>query len=391
MDISNINYSNNDSGASIAVNRINNMLNKNGLKSEIISFNDKKNITNSLKIRLFINKVLKKIISKFFNIKINDSINFGILPSNFYKKINKSKAKIINLHWLGNEIISIKQISKIKGPVIWTLHDMWPYTSIEHYIDEKKFIDNYTENKNDLNFILKFIFDSKIKYFKPIKILICTSRWQLKMAQKSLIFKNTKKVLVPLPIDFKIWKPKSKNIARKNLNIQENRKVILFILSHKYAHKRKGLNYVINYLSEIKKENITLITINCENLKLKNEKIHHINFNYLNEIDDKINLYSCSDVFLMPSKIESFGQTALEAQACNCPTVTFKNTGCEDIVDHLKTGYISEYMDQEDFSRGINFVLNSKFGENFIRDTAKKKFSEEIIASKYKEIFKEIF
>ena len=111
----------------------------------------------------------------------------------------------------------------------------------------------------------------------------------------------------------------------------------------------------------------------------------------MNEIDDKINLYSCSDVFLMPSKIESFGQTALEAQACNCPTVTFKNTGCEDIVDHLKTGYISEYMDQEDFSRGINFVLNSKFGENFIRDTAKKKFSEEIIASKYKEIFKEIF
>ena len=133
------------------------------------------------------------------------------------------------------------------------------------------------------------------------------------------------------------------------------------------------------------------LTLNCENINLKNKSIEHINFNNIVDLKKKIRIFSSADVFLMPSKIESFGQTALEAQACNCPTVTFKNTGCEDIVDHLKTGYISEYMNQKDFSRGINFILNSKFKENFIRDAAKKKFSEEIIVSKYKEIFKEIF
>ena len=42
---------------------------------------------------------------------------------------------------------------------------------------------------------------------------------------------------------------------------------------------------------------------------------------------------------LSPSRLESFGQTALEAQA-GVPVVTFKNTGSEDIIDHLKTGIV---------------------------------------------------
>ena len=40
-----------------------------------------------------------------------------------YKKIN---GELVNLNWIGEETISLKNISKIKVPIIWTLHDMWP-------------------------------------------------------------------------------------------------------------------------------------------------------------------------------------------------------------------------------------------------------------------------
>ena len=36
-------------------------------------------------------------------------------------------------------MISINQIAKIRQKVIWTLHDMWPYTSIENYIETEEF------------------------------------------------------------------------------------------------------------------------------------------------------------------------------------------------------------------------------------------------------------
>ena len=89
----------------------------------------------------------------------------------------------------------------------------------------------------------------------------------------------------------------------------------------------------------------------------------------------------------MPSIIESFGQTVLEAQACNCPTVTFKNTGSEDIIEHLKTGYVSKYLDRNDFKKGIEWALTSTFEYNYIRNITKNKFSENHIIKKYKKIF----
>ena len=104
-----------------------------------------------------------------------------------------------------------------------------------------------------------------------------------------------------------------------------------------------------------------------------------------------IDLYSMSDLLLMPSKLEAFGQTALEAQACNCPVVAFRNTGCEDLVKHLKTGYLSKFLNIDDFSNGIEYILNKKFQNNIIRETVIKKYSEEVIAHKYKKLFKDIF
>ena len=40
-------------------------------------------------------------------------------------------------------MISINQIAKIRQKVIWILHDMWPYTSIENYIETEEFFEKY--------------------------------------------------------------------------------------------------------------------------------------------------------------------------------------------------------------------------------------------------------
>jgi glycosyltransferase involved in cell wall biosynthesis len=40
---------------------------------------------------------------------------------------------VIHLHWINNEMISIKEIAKIKKPIIWTLHDCWPLLGAEHH------------------------------------------------------------------------------------------------------------------------------------------------------------------------------------------------------------------------------------------------------------------
>ena len=46
--------------------------------------------------------------------------------------INSFNADIVNLHWVCNNTLSIRDIKKIKAPVVWTLHDNWPFSNGIH-------------------------------------------------------------------------------------------------------------------------------------------------------------------------------------------------------------------------------------------------------------------
>ena len=46
------------------------------------------------------------------------------------KKENNSTKKIIHMHWLGDNTISIEEIAKLKSPIFWTLHDQWAFCGL---------------------------------------------------------------------------------------------------------------------------------------------------------------------------------------------------------------------------------------------------------------------
>ena len=58
-------------------------------------------------------------------------------------------------------------------------------------------------------------------------------------------------------------------------------------------------------------------------------------------------IYSAADIFLIPSRIESFGQTAAEAQSCGTPVIGFDIGGLRDIVTHNKNGFLIEPLIQK--------------------------------------------
>ena len=93
----------------------------------------------------------------------------------------------------------------------------------------------------------------------------------------------------------------------------------------------------------------------------------------------------------MPSRMEAFGQVALEAGSCSLPCVSFKNTGVEDIIKHNDDGYLADYLNIEDLTRGINLLneesTNNKMSKN-IRNKIVQEFSYENISKKYKNIYK---
>ena len=137
--------------------------------------------------------------------------------------------------------------------------------------------------------------------------------------------------------------------------------------------------------------NINLVIFGGNNKKFYsniNLKIHY--FNEINNDKTLQKLYSAADVMIVPSIKETFGLTALESLSCGTPVVAFKGTGLSDIVEHKKTGYLAEAMNEKDLAEGINWVLENS-SDNTLNIASRKRaenfFSEKEIIKNYRNIY----
>ncbi len=60
----------------------------------------------------------------------------------------------------------------------------------------------------------------------------------------------------------------------------------------------------------------------------------------LGKRDDLETILQASDVFFLPSMVESFGLAALEAQACGCPVIGYRAGGLPEVVVDRETGIL---------------------------------------------------
>ena len=334
-----------------------------------------------------------------YNGKISHSLN--LFKSQMISKINKIQPDIINLHWINNELMSIKEISEINIPVVWTFLDMWPMLGGEHYSEDNRYIvgyDNSLKRDDEKGFDLnRYIWCKKKKYWKSkIDHVICISNWLKASAKNSILFKNHKTSFVPCAIDTKEWKPINQASAREKLKLPKDKIVLLFMSTNGTKDYRKGFKFIKSSLDYLLKfhRNIILLNLGKNNNNInENSNIINVNNSFNGEPENLKMYYSASDVLLTPSTLEALGQVATEAASCGVPAIGFKQTGLADAIIHKKTGYLSEYLDQNDFNNGLNWIIEQiKIDKDFFREEclnfARNNFSSEIIAKRYNDIYK---
>ncbi len=108
----------------------------------------------------------------------------------------------------------------------------------------------------------------------------------------------------------------------------------------------------------------------CENLGITDKVVFLGNSN---EID---RILCFSDLFLLPSKSESFGLAALEAMINRVPVISSNTGGIPEVNIHGVSGFLSEERDVEDMTRNALYILGddailNEFKEN-AREVAEK-------------------
>lgn len=387
------------------------------LKQGIDSFNyvlvngannvrDERTVSCSSKAKKMLNKICSTVNNRVINFLRNECetpFSIAYTSSLDKKLIDNIAPDIINLHWICGNFVSVddmKFLSKYK--IVWTLHDSWAFTGGCHipyqcnkYVHGCKNCEQFMP-WHGYDIVNKF-FCAKKKLYKSNITIVTPSKWLSKCASQSAIFSNNTIYNIPNPIFTKEYKPIYKESARYILNLDANKKYILFGAVNSTSDKNKGFVYVQEALKKLYTEKFSIDEI--ELLVFGgNKPVNSIDFGYkatyVGYIYDDITLnvlYSAADVMLVPSKSENFPNTVLEAMASGTPCVAFGVGGIPDIIEHKDNGYLAKPYDVNDLANGIRFVLQSVSMGNDMADSARKKvircYSDAIIAKKYIELY----
>jgi glycosyltransferase involved in cell wall biosynthesis len=144
--------------------------------------------------------------------------------------------------------------------------------------------------------------------------------------------------LLPNFVELERFQGISRAEARKRLNLDPNRKVVLFL--HRVA-RRKGAHYLPDIASMVlrKVKPVTFLVAGggpyLEELRRRVEQLPLAGtFDFRGWIPnrDAPLYYRAADLYLMPSEEEGFPRVLLESMASDCPFIAFDIGGVRDIV-----------------------------------------------------------
>jgi len=105
-------------------------------------------------------------------------------------------------------------------------------------------------------------------------------------------------------------------------------------------------------------------------------------------------IYNCADICVVPSKVESFCLTALEAQSCGTPVVSFNVCGLKDIIIDGKTGFLAKPFSYKDLEKKILLILSNKKIKKLMCSNARrhvlKSFSYPVVAKQYSALYSKV-
>lgn len=320
--------------------------------------------------------------------------------SNFSNKINKINPDVVHLHWIGMGMIRVEDLLKIKAPIVWSLHDMWPFTGGCHYSGS---CDKYKSgcfncevlNSQKNNDYSKKLYKRKKETFSSIENItfIGLSKWIENCAKESGLLKGKRVINIPNPINTDVFSAMDKKVARDILNLPQNKKIVLFGAVNSTSDPRKGFDELCKAINNIKNANVEFIVFGSNKPKDFRELKYKTHF--LGKLNDNISLkvvYNAADVMVVPSLQENLSNAIMESLACATPVVAFDIGGNSDMIDHMKNGYLAQPFDADDLAQGIDWIFNASYDElsKSARNKVLSEFDSKIVVMKYINLYKSI-
>lgn len=382
MKILHINTTDNKGGAAVAVRRIHCQLKLNGINTKVLvqgkfsSFDDVFSTHTSEKLSSILAKAKgfaeRKCLDIVHSNRYKGADFFSqIIPINIQRHIAYYNPDIVHLHWISAGFLSVESIKSIKKPIVWTLHDMWPFTGGCHYSAgctrfQTKCGHCPQLNSNFQYDISHWTWGRKRKSWNTSQIVaVSPSKWLAEEALKSSLFQSREIHTIPNGLDLSIYKNQNSDAAKNRLGFNLNKYTILMFSSGVGNNLRKGTHLlepiILKLFNHLVHEDIEIVVIGNNVLsKDISDLVTVHNLEYVSTEKDMAVVYCASSVFILPTLEDNFPNTVAESMSCGTPCVSFNVGGLSDMITHTIDGYLAAPSDLDDFAYGIFTILQSK-------------------------------
>jgi glycosyltransferase involved in cell wall biosynthesis len=323
------------------------------------------------------------------------------LPEHRDAGVRRHQPDIVNLHWIAGGFLHPKTVAQFESPVVWTLHDMWPFTGGCHYVGScEKYEDSCGAcphlGSNDPDDLSRSTWERKHEAWQDIDFtVVAPSKWLATCAKASSLFGNATVKVIPNGLDIESFRPRPPDSVRSRLGISLDANLICF--GADWGSLRKGTDLLLDALTRLETQADGVQVAVFGHVDTDHTPDLDIPVKYLGFVDEDVlkGLYSDADVVVVPSRQEAFGQTASEALASGTPVVAFNATGPRDIVDHEETGYLAIPFEVDDLARGIDWILADADRQERLSERARKvaieRFSVPTVATQYRTLYDRLF
>ena len=315
------------------------------------------------------------------------------------KKIAEIQPDIVHLHNLHSNYIHLEILLDFladKGiPVLVTLHDCWFFTGhCTHYLANNVCM-QWEYGCNDCPSVkdcakkkVEQYWTRKKEAFKKLKFFAFNgvSQWTTAAAAKSLLSGARIYETIYNWIDTNVFTPcEDVETIRNEYGILFHEKLILGV-SQGWGLSKGIADF--QALAKALKGEAKILLVGEQNGYKSEENLCFVGRKNKEEL---IRLYSAADVFVNPSRMETFGLVTIEAMACGTPVVAYNNTGSAELVTQ-GCGCLVDDGDARALIETVKTVLKSE--HNAYRSEccnwAKENFQKEQQVAKYIKLYKKI-
>lgn len=315
------------------------------------------------------------------------------------KRIDAIDPVLLHIHILHHSYLNIpmlfRYIKEKNIPVVWTMHDCWAFTGhCPHFAFEKcdkwkngcYSCPRYKAYPRSLFDNSKAMWRLKKKWFSGVENLtiVTPSDWLKGLLEESFL-KDYPAVTIHNGIDLDTFKPTESDI-REKYAVKGEEKLILGVSS--VWNNRKGLDVFIELARRLPADyRIMLVGGDEDTHKLLPENIISV---YRTEDQHRLaKIYSAADVFVNPTREDTFPTVNLEALACGTPVITFNTGGSGESIDE-SCGRVVPCGDIDSLEKAVKEAAERRsFGKEACRKRAEG-FDSKKQFEKYLEIYKTI-